>query len=270
MKIGDMHNIKLFNRALIAVALLLLVVFGSWAAGAWQNQHLHKKPKLGLITTLPLRWGEGDLADMVSPTSMPSAAYKSLEADYQITMIDAVDAKSLNGNHVLMMAQPRAFAPAELVAIDSWIRNGGHALILADPALTWESSYPLGDKRRPLFTSLMSPLFAHWGIDLVLPMEVGNEKIVVREISGQTVQTSTPGAWQPRAGPKSAQCSISDNGMIAQCIAGKGRAIMIADADLLKEDFWQGSGLRVISRADDFGNMTLIKKYLSQITMQGK
>ncbi len=264
---AQIFNNKLFKRAFIGAVLLTVVLLGSLAVGAWRSSVTQDKPKLGLMTSLPLRWGEGELGAILDPASKPLPAYQSLESEYRISLIDGVDAKSLKGIDVLMMAQPRALSPAEFTALDGWIRDGGSALILADPALAWESMHPLGDKRRPLFTSLMSPLFSHWGLDLVLPMEGEGEeeKTVLRQISGQAVQTVTAGAWQPRGGAKAAQCAISDEAMIAQCLVGKGRAILIADADLLEAEFWQGTGMRVVSGNDDFGNMALIKQYLRQI-----
>jgi hypothetical protein len=257
---------KLFRRALIGVLILAVVLLGSLAVGAWRDQQLAGKPRLGLITTLPLRWGEGGSNNIIDPAAEPLPAYLSLQLEHQIKLIDAVDTKTLKDTHVLLLAQPRAFAPSEFAVLDKWVRDGGRILILADPALAWESIHPLGDKRRPLFTSLMSPLFAHWGIDLVLPMEEGSEKTILRQVSGLSVRTVTPGAWQPREGAKTAQCAIDNQGLTAQCIVGKGRAILIADADLLDADLWQGTGMRAISREDDFGNMAMIKQYLRQLT----
>ena len=80
-----------------------------------------------------------------------------------MSVLDSFDALNVRSTPLLLLAQPRALAPAEMVKLDSWVRDGGKLLILADPALQWGSLYPLGDKRRPLFTSLLSPLFSHWG-----------------------------------------------------------------------------------------------------------
>ncbi len=257
---------KLFRRAFIGTIILAVVLLGSFAVGAWRDQQLIRKPWLGLITTLPLPWGEGGANNIIDPAAEPLPAYLSLQLEYQIKLIDGLDAKTLKGTPLLLLAQPRAFASSEFAALDKWVREGGRILILADPALAWESSYPLGDKRRPLFTSLMSPLFAHWGIDLVLPMEEGGEKTILRKVSGLTLRTVTPGAWQPRGGVKAAQCAIDNQGLTAQCNVGKGRAVLIADADLLDADLWQGTGMRAIAREDDFENMALIKQYLRQLT----
>jgi ABC-type uncharacterized transport system len=258
-------NNKLFKRALIGAIVLAVVVLCSIIVGVWRGHNPQNKPQLGIITTLPLRWGEGDINTLIDANSQPLPAYVALEADYQINLIDGLDAEALKKTDVLLLAQPRAFAPHEFNALDTWIRAGGRALILADPALAWESAHPIGDKRRPLFTSLMSPLFTHWGIDLVLPMESSGEKIALRRVSGHELQTVTPGAWQPRAGAKSAHCVIENNGLTTQCTLGKGQAVLIADADLLHAEFWQGTGIRYISGADDFGNMMLIKQYLKQL-----
>jgi hypothetical protein len=262
-----MHN-KLLKRAVTAAVILVIVLLASVAVGAWRAQKAKQKPDIGLITTLPMRWGEGDAPNAIDAMANPAPAYVAIQDEYDIRLIDSVDNKALKKTKLLMLAQPRAFTPQELVDIDSWVRGGGRMLILADPALSWESAYPLGDKRRPLFTSLLSPLFTHWGIELVLPMDDGNEKAGYYQVAGERIKTITPGAWQPIRGRKTGNCSISDKGLIAQCTVGKGQAILIADADLMNAGFWQGTGLRTVSQSDDFANMSIILKYLHDLDGQ--
>lgn len=257
---------KLFKRAIFGAVMLVAALLMSIAVGAWRNQKAIQKKPLGLITTLPMRWGEGDISNAIDMAGEPMPAYRAVQNEYDVRLIDALDSKSLKNIKLLMLAQPRAFSPTELVVFDKWVRGGGRALILADPALSLESAYPLGDKRRPLFTSLLSPLFAHWGIDLVLPMDEGSEKTIIRQVSDFDIQTITPGAWQPREGGKKSFCIISDEGFVAQCNVGKGRAILIADADMLDAELWEGTGLRKVTQDDDFANMALLKHYLRQLT----
>ena len=44
--------------------------------------------------------------------------------------------------------------------------SGGLLLLFADPLLTGESRYAIGDRRRPQDVALLSPILAHWGLEL--------------------------------------------------------------------------------------------------------
>jgi hypothetical protein len=235
---------------LVMALLLLLTSIGYMRAGK-----VVIKPTIGLMTSLPLRWVEGGISTALDPTVKPSAAYERLAGDYKIAPFDNFDTLASVKPKVLVLAQSRALAPRELVQIDDWVRGGGKLLIFADPALAWDSSYPLGDPRRPLFTSLLSPLFTHWGLDLVLPMD-GVKTNEVRRIGDLSVRMPTAGAWQIHDGARIPACVISGDYIIADCKIGVGRAVLVADADLLDEKQWRGTGARTLTGTDDFDNMT--------------
>lgn len=219
------------------------------------------KPALGLMTTLPLQWSEGGIEADLAADAQAHPAFTRLQAQYDVRPLDSFDALAKSPLSLIMLAQPRALAPSELVTLDAWVRSGGRLLILADPALLWGSLYPLGDKRRPLFTSLLSPLFSHWGLELVLPMS-GQDAVALREIDGFNIRTQTPGEWLPKTGKASAICKIATHKLLADCRVGKGRAIVVADADLLDTVYWEGQGMRAITGDDEFGNLSWIDAML--------
>ena len=136
--------------------------------------------------------------------------------------------------------------------------------MLADPALQWGSLYPLGDKRRPLFTSMLSPLFSHWGIELVLPID-NAEPVSVRQIDGLTIRTLTPGEWRTKRGAKTSLCRIDTDAIYADCAVGKGRALLIADADLLDTPNWEGRGARMLTGEDESGNVDWVEELLLKL-----
>lgn len=250
---------RLVIGLLIAVALVLLLL----AMRHFGPDKPNAKPKLALMTTLPLQWPEGGVAAALDENNKPAPAYQRLATDYDVMPIDSLGALKRDHVRLLLMAQPRALAPTELVALDAWVRQGGHALILADPALQWESIYPLGDKRRPLFTSLLSPLFAHWGLEMSIPT-ADPAPSVTRRIGDNDILTASPGEWQLR-GSKSARCTLMIDPMVADCRVGEGRAILVADADLLDARFWDGTGVSVISGSDDSDNMIWLEKLLGDL-----
>jgi hypothetical protein len=99
-------------------------------------------------------------------------------------------------------------------------------LLLADPVLEWSSKRPLGDPLRPPPMFADTGLLAHWGLRLDAPDERGP---AVRSLASYRVLTVSPGALYGR-------CKISTDRLVADCRIGKGRAIVVADADLLNVD----------------------------------
>jgi hypothetical protein len=241
-----------------AVILLLLMLWRLWPLA-----EASARPVLGLSTTLPLYWGEGEAGDVMIRSAAPLPAYDRLREQYDIKLIDGFQASTLKPLKQMLLAQPRAFAPSEFAAIDEWVRGGGQLLLLADPALQWESIYPLGDKRRPLFTSLLSPLLVHWGLELELPMDDDENATRVIDFKKMAIRTATPGAWHAKAG-KRQYCVIAASAIIARCKIGKGSAILIADADLLNAEFWQGTGIRALFGQDDFDNILWVQALLQK------
>ena len=137
-----------------------------------------------------------------------------------------------------MLAQPRALSPHELAAIDTWVRGGGRVLILADPSLHWPSVYPLGDPRAPLPVTLLDPLLDHWGVRVDLTAigrHVAPVKMNLREGARDwRLVVAAPGALVATG----KDCHVESQGLIARCALGKGRAVLIADADLLSDPLW--------------------------------
>jgi hypothetical protein len=54
-------------------------------------------------------------------------------------------------------------------------------------------------------------------------------------------------------------------GLLADCRIGKGRAILVADADFLDAAFWEGRGMRVLTGKDEFANMALLQALLAAL-----
>jgi hypothetical protein len=245
---------------LLAVALLFLSALLAYAFTRPAPDG--PKPTLGLMTTLPLQWSEGGVEADLADDAQPHPAFARLSESYDVQPLD--DVRDLAGRRMLLLAQPRAFSPAEFVQLDSWVRKGGRILILADPALQWGSLYPLGDKRRPLFTSMLSPLFAHWGLELVLPI-ADAEPMAIRKIGKLSIRTQTPGEWLKINRDRSARCALAEGGLLADCKIGKGRAVLVADADLFDTVYWEGRGMRVLTGGDEFGNLAWVESLLARL-----
>jgi hypothetical protein len=102
------------------------------------------RPTLLLLTSLPLVFGED-----FSLQGTGSAAYKALQQRNRVVPISVTSPSELAKGSLLLMVQPQAQPPEDLVALDHWVREGGKVLLFADPLLEWPSSRPLGDPLRP-------------------------------------------------------------------------------------------------------------------------
>jgi hypothetical protein len=195
-----------------------------------------EKRDLMLISALPLVWGEKGPLD---PASRPAAVYKALAKEFRIRPLDVLDGKSLAGGRLLLAAQPRALAPEELVALDAWVRRGGRALILTDPRLVWPSELPLGDIRRAPGIGLLDPLLSHWGLTMEARADARSMTQDIG-IAGRTRRLTmfAPGSFVSSAGG----CTVGPTPQIAHCRPGKGRVILLADADMMHDQLWVGPG----------------------------
>ena len=180
------------------------------------------RPRVSLMTALPLVWGEGDAGDVLAGRTGRSDMLKRFDVSVDLRAIDTISAKTL-ARDIAIIAQPRRLTPGELVALDKWVRRGGRAMIFADPELVWPSRYPLGDNRRPPPVELLDPLFAHWGI--TLGDSDRRERIV--KVYGVAIKLSAAGAWQ---GPKTCVAIIPE---VLDCRIGRGRVLLVGDADVL-------------------------------------
>jgi hypothetical protein len=180
-----------------------------------------ERPPLLLLTSLPLLFGE-----QFSLRGSGSAALTKLETRYRVVPISVTDPDDLAKGQLLLMAHPPAQTAENLVALDEWVRRGGHLLLLADPMLEWPSKRPLGDPLRPAPMFTDTGLLAHWGLRLDAPDERGPAR---RKLGGYNAVTVSPGRLVGR-------CEISRDRLVAGCRVGRGRATIVADADLLDVD----------------------------------
>ena len=223
---------------LLAAGILLLFALPAALApyraivvGAAADRPAQTKPELLLMTALPIVWGEGGAFD---PHSRPALAYRALQEAFAIRPIDSLDARTLGGARLLLLAHPRWLAPAELIAVDDWARGGGRILILTDPQLQWPTDLPLGDIRRPPPIGLLKPLLDHWGL-AIAGVQPGQRVV----FNGQRrLVFDHPGRFVSRV---AAACRVI-RAYRAECRLGAGRATLIADADLLRDDLWSAPG----------------------------
>lgn len=203
--------------AILAALAAITLAAGLWLFTARSLQPL-RKPQLMLLTSLPLLFGEG-----FDPRASGSPAMSALAKSFKVVPIGTTSAAELGRGGLLLMAQPPAQSPENLVALNAWVRGGGRLLLLADPMLEWPSDYPLGNPLRPPVMFSDTGLLAHWGLRLDAPDDRGP---AARKLAGREITTASPGNLH-------GGCKISPDALVAACHVGKGRAVVVADADLL-------------------------------------
>ncbi len=207
-----------------ALAILIVALFGAVTfAGRHHVMTLTpaRKPRLALLTSLPILFGED-----FSLKKAGSPALAKLRTRYRVIPISVTSDAELAKARLLVMAQPLAQTPENLVALDNWVRGGGRVLLLADPMLEWPSNRPLGDPLRPPAMFADTGLLAHWGLRLDAP---DNRGPVAMEVRGHWVVYVSPG----RLMTSSSSCVLKQSDIEAECRIGRGRAIVVADADFL-------------------------------------
>jgi hypothetical protein len=206
------------------IAALSILGASALAVGGWDAhgpinaRPASERPRLMMITTLPILFPEEFTLEGAG-----SRALTALESRYAVVPIGTTDAAALGQGRLLLLAHPLAQTAENLVALDEWVRAGGRVLLLADPRLEWPSKRPLGDRLRPPPAFADTGLLAHWGLRLNAPDEAGRRE---RTIAGRHVGTVSPGSLE-------GECAISRDRLVARCRIGRGRATVIADADLL-------------------------------------
>lgn len=210
-----------------ALALLLAAVLGAVAIALWARgrapaplgeRPAAQRPALMLLTSLPLMFGEE-----FSLAATGSPALDALQQRYRVVSISVTEPAELAKARLLLMAQPLAQPAEHLVALDEWVRAGGRVLLLADPLLEWPGKRPLGDPLRPPAMFADTGLLAHWGLSLDAPDARGTRSM---SLGRHDILTVSPGRL-------SGDCAIGEQGLVARCRLGKGKATIVADADLL-------------------------------------
>ncbi len=152
-----------------------------------------------------------------------------LEESYQLAPLDFLTTEALESHRNLLMAQPRALAASENVALDGWVRGGGRLLLLADPMMTGASRFALGDRRRPQDVALLSPILAHWGMELFFDEEQAAGPRVI-DAASHAIPVDLAGEL---ALAENGACELFGEELVAHCRIGEGEALVIADAAML-------------------------------------
>jgi ABC-type uncharacterized transport system involved in gliding motility auxiliary subunit len=91
------------------------------------------RPKLALLSSLPLRFGPGGPLALIQGRGRPYILYQQLDQFFDLHDLGADFAEIPEDTDVLLLAHPPALSDAQLYKIDQFIMAGGRAVLLADP-----------------------------------------------------------------------------------------------------------------------------------------
>lgn len=232
--------------AVLSLALIAAALAFAFASGSRSSSRPAAPGDVGLFTSLPILWNEyGELSELLKPESDSHWAVAVLAQRGTIRPLDRI-APLPQDLGLLVMAQPRPLSPDENVALDQWVRGGGRVLLFADPMLTQHSHFPIGDRRRPEGTVLLSPILARWGVTLLFD-EAQPAGLRTVDLFGQPAQVNLAGRLVPAEG--TSHCRVEADGLAVLCSVGTGTVLIVADAALLEPAHDGDAGDRASTQA---------------------
>lgn len=215
---------------LLAVGLLSAIVFAVLGM-VRQSGPAPSRDAVGLFTSLPVMWGEGEgVTELLAKQQTPRRVRDALAQVGPVKALDTLDGLGPDLKR-LVIAQPRPLSPAENVALDKWLREGGKLLLVADPMLTENSSYPVGDPRRPQDIVLLSPILRHWGLELTFDdRQLPGLRTIA--VAGAALPVNLAGAWRAA----NTGCVVEGQGLLVTCRIGQGHLVAMADAEIMTAD----------------------------------
>jgi ABC-type uncharacterized transport system involved in gliding motility auxiliary subunit len=139
-----------------------------------------KKPRLGIITSLPLDTGSGGMAAMMQGGGQPFAIYQELAQSYATTMIDPGFDRIPAGIDVLLIAHPPTLTQAQSYAIDQFVLKGGRALVFVDPYSEIAQQSGGGEQGGGPISSDLPQLLRAWGVFYNPEKIIGDRKLAQR------------------------------------------------------------------------------------------
>lgn len=151
------------------------------------------KPRVGLLTSLPMRFGLGGAMAFLQGQGQPYVVYAQLSQFFEVVNIEPGFASLPEGLEALLIVHPPPLAEAELYVLDQTVLSGLPALVFVDPYAEVSELIPEGGYAGvPAIprSSDLAPLLRAWGI------EYGPTEVVVDRALAQRAEVG--GGDSPR------------------------------------------------------------------------
>ncbi|MCC6918481.1 MAG: Gldg family protein [Alphaproteobacteria bacterium] len=126
-----------------------------------------KKPKLGLVTGLPLDTGPGGLLASMQGQSQPYVSYAQLMQIFDVETLGEDFDRVPADIETLIVAQPKALSEATLYALDQFVMRGGRIIAFVDPKseIAELAAAQNGEQGPPQNVRGDLWLLKYWGVD---------------------------------------------------------------------------------------------------------
>lgn len=143
-----------------------------------------RKPVLGILSDMPLEYGQGGVMRAMRGGSEPYAVWTQLKGFFDTRMLKTDIAEIPGDVAVLMVARPRNLPEPALYAVDQFVLRGGRTIILADPYVESEAEGGMGQPAPVDPAAIPSKLFDAWGLTLPANRFVADPAIALEVQSG--------------------------------------------------------------------------------------
>ncbi len=140
-----------------------------------------KKPKIGIVTNLPLDTGLGGMQAALQGRSQPFVIYEQMQSTFDLQFLEQDFDRVPADIDVVMIAHPKPLNPKTLYALDQFIMRGGRAFVLLDPVseIARQEVDPSGGPSQVATLSSatsIEPLMKSWGVHIEPRFVIGDGK----------------------------------------------------------------------------------------------
>ena len=133
------------------------------------------RPRLALLTQLPMQFGPGGPQAMMQGRSQPYVIYEQLSEFFTVEEVEPDFTELPQETEVLMLVHPPKLTEDQLFAIEQYVLKGGRALVFLDP-----HSEAMDPRATAPNASSLEPLLSAWGVTMPEGKVVGDASLAQR------------------------------------------------------------------------------------------
>ena len=156
-----------------------------------------KKPKIGIVTNLPLETGLGGMQAALQGRSQPFVIYQQMQETFDTQFLEQDFDRVPADIDVVMIAHPKQLNVKTQYALDQFIMRGGRAFVLLDP-MSEIAKQEIDTSGNPSQVSTMSSassidlLLKSWGVHVDPRFVIGDAKRALSVNTGAGVKAYLP------------------------------------------------------------------------------
>jgi ABC-type uncharacterized transport system involved in gliding motility auxiliary subunit len=152
-----------------------------------------KKPKIGIVTNLPLESGLGGMQAAMQGRSQPFVIYQQMQETFDLQFLEQDFDRVPADIDVVMIAHPKPLMPKTQYALDQFVMRGGRAFVLLDPVseIAKQEMDPSGGPSQAATLSSatsIDALMKSWGVHVDPRFVIGDGKRALSVNTGAGVK----------------------------------------------------------------------------------